>query len=1129
MTQQLALAFDLSFADLYTRDGLVKLDQAFQHHLNIIDPKLCHTYLQARTLGQGNSDLLLQLAPHVEDFIGQLFNISDDIKVLQSKHHYLAPVAQVKRLFVQRLATRKYTPDIAATFNSALLKQQLGSLIKEPVNQISLAKAIHRWMKDEAHHAHELDLAARYCAWAVHTPEGRQAHRRDVLFQVPHKLNWSQLVDLQRTNDVIIGNPEHQRRRDGFKLTDPGFDRLQALDQANYCIWCHHQGKDSCSKGLKPKGDSPDKFQKSPLGTLLNGCPLDEKISEMNEVKSQGYTIGALAIITIDNPMVAATGHRICNDCMKSCIYQKQDPVNIPAIETQTLRDVLALPWGFEIYSLFTRWNPLNFDRPLPRNETNRSILVVGMGPAGFSLAHHLMNDGHQVVAIDGLKIEPLPAGLLTTPVYDINSLMDPLDQRITGGFGGVAEYGITVRWDKNFLKIIRLLLERRSQFAVFGGIRFGGTLTIDQALDMGFDHIALCMGAGSPTLIPMRNSLASGVRQASDFLMALQLTGAAKADSIANLQVRLPAVVIGGGLTAIDTATELMAYYPVQVEKFTKRFKELEQQASIENLLQQWPETEQQIVLEFLKHGEAIIRERARAEAAGEFPDFTRLVQQWGGVTLAYRRDLTEAPSYTLNHEEVAKALEEGIYILDHATPIGINVDSTNAATSIELTVKEQSRILPAHTILIAAGTKPNINLAYDEPSRFRLDGKTFQAIDISGHPVSPERTCKPDAAHVLMSEIRPGQYISFFGDMHPSYAGNVVKAMASAKQGYPVISKVLQQHPHKNGSSGIINTFRESVSATIEAVNRLTPTIIEVVIKAPLQAQNFRPGQFYRLQNFESLASKTNGTRLAMEGLALTGASVDVDKGLLSTIVLEMGGSSNLCQFLTPGEPVVLMGPTGEPTHIPKNETVLLVGGGLGNAVLFSIGQAMRQNGCRVLYFAGYKSLSDRYKADEIEKAADLVVWSCDESPGFVPTRAQDKSFVGNIVQAIESYGKGEPGTTGIPLQQVDRIIAIGSDRMMAAVAAARHGQLQPFFKENHLAIGSINSPMQCMMKEICAQCLQRHVDPLTGQETIVYSCRNQDQELDQVDFVNLNTRLRQNSVQEKMTAMWIQHVLK
>ena len=65
--------------------------------------------------------------------------------------------------------------------------------------------------------------------------------------------------------------------------------------------------------------------------------------------------------------MCAGTGHRICNDCMKSCIYQKQEPVDIPQVETRTLKDVLELPWGFEIYSLLTRWNPLNFARPLPR------------------------------------------------------------------------------------------------------------------------------------------------------------------------------------------------------------------------------------------------------------------------------------------------------------------------------------------------------------------------------------------------------------------------------------------------------------------------------------------------------------------------------------------------------------------------------------------------------------------------------------------------------------------------------------------------------------------------------------------------------------------------------------------
>jgi hypothetical protein len=77
--------------------------------------------------------------------------------------------------------------------------------------------------------------------------------------------------------------------------------------------------------------------------------------------------------------------------------------------------------------------------------------------------------------------------------------------------------------------------------------------------------------------------------------------------------------------------------------------------------------------------------------------------------------------------------------------------------------------------------------------------------------------------------------------------------------------------------------------------------------------------------------------------------------------------------------------------------------------------------------------------------------------------------------------------------------------------------------------VAIGSINSPMQCMMKEICAQCLQPHRDPVTGKTTYVFSCFNQDQELDRVDFPGLRERLGQNSVQEKLTAMWIDRCLK
>jgi hypothetical protein len=263
-------------------------------------------------------------------------------------------------------------------------------------------------------------------------------------------------------------------------------------------------------------------------------------------------------------------------------------------------------------------------------------------------------------------------------------------------------------------------------------------------------------------------------------------------------------------------------------------------------------------------------------------------------------------------------------------------------------------------------------------------------------------------------------------------------------------------------------------------------------------------------------------------MEGLALTGAWVDPARGLVSTIVLEMGGSSDLCALLQPGEPIVLMGPTGTPTDIPEGRTVVLVGGGLGNAVLFSIGQALRRAGSRVLYFAGYKKIIDRYKVAEIEAAADTVIWCCDEAPGFAPSRAGDRSFVGNIVEAMRHYAEGRLGEQSIPMREADHLIAIGSDRMMAAVAAARHGVLASHLQPDHVAIGSINSPMQCMMKEICAQCLQPHVDPVTGERSVVFSCFNQDQALDRVDWAGLNARLQQNGLSEKLTAQWIDRCL-
>jgi len=1147
LVRECELGFSLEFADLYQRPGLEKLDAAFLTHLREIDETLAGQLLAARSAppapAKEEAALLLALAPHLEDFVGRLFGIGGDMVALAERIDQLAPLFACKRLFVQRRVLKAGKALDAEAIDGEALAAQLTGLLGGPWDELDFARAVMLWLDDETAHTASLDLATRYAAWALFSPAGRAKHSEGRLFKAPakydplHRVPAHQVV-VDGATQLLFG-ADHLRPRTGFDLTDSGTDLIGALDEIHYCILCHHQGKDSCSKGLPDRKNGG--YATNAVGTVQTGCPLEERISEMHEMKAKALSVSALAAAVVDNPMIAGTGHRICNDCMTACIYTNgsKDPVNIPEAETRILKDVLELPWGFEIYSLLSRWNPLNLQRPLPKAATGRSVLVVGLGPAGYTLAHHLMNDGHAVVAVDGLKIEPLPERLSGVgadgrrvrfePIQDVGALTENLGERVMAGFGGVAEYGITVRWNKNFLKIIRLLLERRSEFLMVGGVRLGGTLSLDDAFTFGFDHVALCLGAGKPTIIKMPNNLARGVRQASDFLMALQLTGAARPASLANLQLRLPVVVIGGGLTAVDSCTEALAYYPVQVQKFLHHYETLVAERGEAAVRAAFSAEEAEIADEFLGHARAIRAEIAEARRSGRTAAISALLQSWGGATIAYRRTLLESPAYR-NHEEVNKALEEGIRFAEQVSPLAVEIDGHGHAAGLRVkTAEGRELVLPARAIIVAAGTVPNTVLARED-GRVQRDGKYFQAQDELGNRVAPEPLTKPATPQMLMEAEGFGDSLSFFGDLHPSYAGNVVSAMASAKQGYPEISRVLAKRaPNRIAPEAVFATVNAELRAVVQRVERLAPNIVEIVIRAPAAARAFQPGQFYRLQNFESLSRRVGQTLLAMEGLALTGAWVDRDAGLVSVIVLEMGGSSDLCQLLEPGEPLVLMGPTGTPTVTPPGETVLLAGGGLGNAVLFSIGQALRRAGSKVLYFAGYRQAIDRFKIAEIEAAADVVVWCVDQGDALSAPRAGDRSFVGNIVQAMVAYAKGELGDQKLSLADVDRVIAIGSDRMMKAVAGARHGVLAPYLKKRHRAIGSINSPMQCMMKEICAQCLQRQRDPETGAEHVVFTCADQDQPLDSVDFDCLHDRLSQNAVLEKLSRLWIDRSLR
>lgn len=779
-----------SYNDLYDSYRLHDLLKEFDVFYENTDPEGFKSFDEyRRTYGEGKtnpqiSEILIAAGRVLEGFVTKLFKIEGEVEILQARLDNEQLVMRFKQNFVKRgMIRKKDVPQDQShsrleelqaqydSFKTGIFKElpwerdeelALAAVVEELLDATN-GKFRENVLKMFEADAHEKAVISDHAKAALLWLEEYYFLRRFLKPEsvrswmsswAPEKFDFNNLVKVERPNpgipEILCTPAGNLHRRDGFKLTDNRGTMRESMKEIEYCMICHEREKDSCSHGIKEK---TGEIKLNPLGIKLTGCPLHEKISEMHKLKGSGFSIGALAAITIDNPMCAGTGHRICNDCMKSCIFQKQEPVNIPKVETSILTDVLRLPWGFEIYALLTKWNPLKIARPAPLPYNGKKVLVVGLGPAGYTLCNHLLNEGFAVVGVEGLKIEPLKdilpelGGDLLKPIYDFSKEIErPLDERVLEGFGGVSEYGITVRWDKNFLTVMHLILERRSAFKILDGVRFGGTMTIDDAWKLGFDHIGMAAGAGRPTIISMKNNISRGIRKASDFLMALQLTGAAKKESLANLQVQLPAIVIGGGLTGTDTATETLAYYPVQVEKFAVRTDVLKAQIGEDAFWNMYDEEEVRIGKRFYEHGKLIQQERARAEAAREKPDFLPLLNEWGGVTLVYRKMLQDSPAYRLNHEEVIEALREGIHIAENLSPHEAVLDEHSAVKSVifERHQKwEDGRYidtgekveLPARTVFVAAGTAPNLTYEHEYAGTFELDSRrqyfnAYQAI---------------------------------------------------------------------------------------------------------------------------------------------------------------------------------------------------------------------------------------------------------------------------------------------------------------------------------------------------------------------------------------------------------------
>jgi NADPH-dependent glutamate synthase beta subunit-like oxidoreductase/NAD(P)H-flavin reductase len=1139
---------DKTLADWQRCDKLMALDQAFLDRLADTDKNLHLDLLQYRKARNSLSavqisELIISAGKVLDDFLIGFFEIEDEAETLEKAITAFSPIFGFKKWFVLRRAKRRLLRDEALPEFGELdawLKTKIDDTLDR---EYAIAQFGLGLLDDKDLHDADIETLTQWCIQALKTPEGQKVVAGWGSFILPNRTDYKRLIPI-----VPIGNADTickslpdktLRKRDGFDLTDPRMSQAAVMSEIDYCVYCHDHDGDLCSKGFPEKKSDPDAgFKTNPLGNTLTGCPLDEKISEMISLKKSGFSLAALATVMIDNPMCPATGHRICNDCMKSCIYQKQDPVDVPEIETRVLTDVLDLPWGVEIYDLLTRWNPLRSTQYLPKPYQGKHIYIAGMGPAGFTLSHHLLMAGFGVVGTDGLKIEPLSGELIDKPIKHFSDILEPLSDRVMAGFGGVAEYGITVRWDKNFLKLIYISLSRRSHMQIMGGVRFGGTVEVDDLWDLGFHHGVIAVGAGLPRALPIKNSLAKGMRQANDFLMALQLTGAAKDKSLANLQLRLPCVVIGGGLTGVDAATEAQAYYVLQTEKTLDRYQALCDASNETDVRAEFDKESLIIIDEFITHAKAFKAERTRAKAKNETPNFTPLIREFGGVTIAYRKAIADSPAYRGNHHELYKALEEGLLYAEGLQPVEAVLDDFNAVSQIVFNQLQQNEegvwletenqiTLPAKSVLVATGAQPNISYTFEHPKIFKRNGLEYQPYEMTGDGLAvahrAEHTKTPDFGPFTSYE-HEDKHMTFIGDTHPTFHGNVVGAVASAYRTYPKIVTLFEAD--SNADIKQYETFAKRIQhAFTTSVTNVTPctdNITEITIHAPKAAAQHAPGQFYRLQNDETHAKCHHNTRMQSEPLAMTAFDVDREKGTLRFMIMNVGTSSNILSNLNTGDPIALMGPTGVRSKIPEDQqTILIAGHALSLSYLRAVAPALKAAGNRVIYIAEFETASQCYCLDDIIACTDLCIFTTNDNTTIPLKRKQDQCMPGNVIDAILSLSN-DPDQS---LADLDRITLIGNPALLKSFQKARAEHFGPSLKPSIKVFASAYANMQCMLKGVCAQCLQWQIDPETGErKKAVFTCSWQDQPIELIDIDNLKDRQAQNKATETLSRLYL-----
>lgn len=301
------LGFNLDFKKL-DLTGLKKLDQIFLDYLFKANESLYNNILLFRSnphsvLSQDYSEFLLNVSPYLDDFLAELFCISNEVTSLRLQHKDFDIIYECKRKFVQRYAIKKYSQEKIKDIDFENIYLKLANLVGKNFTSRDFAKQVIIWQQAEENFVQELDIAAQYAAyrvywcnsvilWTSNEIQKKQINpvaksQDDILFDLPQKLDKENLIDDKKISKY------QKNERLNFDYTDSFLNLDEALNHSHYCIYCHKQDKDSCSKGTASfRKPHTSEFRESSLysrtfvrsaGLLLNSpCSENSEFSRIN-------------------------------------------------------------------------------------------------------------------------------------------------------------------------------------------------------------------------------------------------------------------------------------------------------------------------------------------------------------------------------------------------------------------------------------------------------------------------------------------------------------------------------------------------------------------------------------------------------------------------------------------------------------------------------------------------------------------------------------------------------------------------------------------------------------------------------------------------------------------------------